>query len=129
MVPRGTGSHKAMKSIVYGLTIATVVIPSMFGYALIIFADPFFVSYRPVLSKIVILSSAVHQLCFQFMSPLPYAIGQVQDAGLIFLFSIASAITIEMKAEDASDVSILGNLQPYNFVQPPRIHSFLSEQN
>jgi SulP family sulfate permease len=77
-----------VKSVVYGLIVATLIVPSMFGYATIIFADPFFVIYRPVLSKLVILSSAIHQLCFQFLSPLPYSIGQVQDAGLIFLFAM-----------------------------------------
>jgi SulP family sulfate permease len=31
-----------------------------------------------------VVSGVVHQLCFSMFSSLPFAVGQVQDAGLIF---------------------------------------------
>jgi hypothetical protein len=34
--------------------------------------------YMPMLAKLFILSSAVHQLCFSLCSTLPYAVGQVR---------------------------------------------------
>ena len=34
-------------------------------------------------TRTVCLSSAIHQLCFMLLSQMPYAIGQVQDAGYV----------------------------------------------
>ena len=44
------------------------------------------------LVKLVLFSSLVHQAAFSAQSSLPFAIGQVQDAGLIFLSKIAGEI-------------------------------------
>ncbi len=44
------------------------------------------------LSKFVIFSSLVHQLGFLLFSSLNFAIGTVQDAGLIFLSSMSNTI-------------------------------------
>ena len=40
----------------------------------------------------VILSSVVHQFCFSIFSSLTFSIGQVQDAGLIFLSAMSHRI-------------------------------------
>ncbi|RLN57875.1 hypothetical protein BBJ28_00022556, partial [Nothophytophthora sp. Chile5] len=45
---------------------------------------------------LVFLSSVSHQLVISCLSPLPFAIGQVQDTGLIFLASMASSIMTEL---------------------------------
>jgi SulP family sulfate permease len=42
--------------------------------------------------KLVLFSSMIHQWAFTYFSSLPFAIGQVQDAGLIFLSSMAADI-------------------------------------
>ena len=47
----------------------------------IIFSDPFFKPHLPLLVKLLFFSSVVHQTCFTLLSTLPFAIGQVQDAG------------------------------------------------
>ncbi|KAG7393468.1 hypothetical protein PHYBOEH_006072 [Phytophthora boehmeriae] len=73
----------------------------MYGYALIIFSHPTFAVYTPALSKLVVFSSAVHQVIFTLLSSLPFAIGQVQDAGLIFLSTMATSICNSL-GEDAS---------------------------
>jgi len=44
----------------------------------------------PVLVRLTMVSGIVHQLCFSTFSSLPFAVGQVQDAGLIFLSGMAS---------------------------------------
>jgi SulP family sulfate permease len=44
------------------------------------------------LVKLVFLSSAIHMLAFATFSTLPFAVGQVQDVGLIFLSSIATSV-------------------------------------
>jgi sulfate permease, SulP family len=48
------------------------------------------------LSKLVIFSSLIHQLGFTLFSSLPFAIGTVQDAGLIFLSHMANYIAKNM---------------------------------
>ena len=54
------------------------------------------------LAKLVCLSSAVHQICFMVSSQMPYAIGQVQDAGLIFLSRMATSIAMAIGAQELS---------------------------
>ncbi|GMF50883.1 unnamed protein product [Phytophthora fragariaefolia] len=73
---------KLSNSLLYGVVNSIRAIPTMYGYAVIIFSHPTFGAFMPALSKLVIFSSAVHQLMFTLLSSLPFAIGQVQDAGL-----------------------------------------------
>ncbi|TDH68388.1 hypothetical protein CCR75_001425 [Bremia lactucae] len=79
-------------AVMYGVINSILTIPCMYGYAAIIFSHPDFVSFMPALSKLVMFSSVVHQVMFTLLSSLPFAIGQVQDAGLIFLSAIATSI-------------------------------------
>ncbi|POM80070.1 Sulfate Permease (SulP) Family, partial [Phytophthora palmivora] len=83
---------KLANSLLYGVVNAIRAIPTMYGYTVIIFSHPTFGSFMPALSKLVIFSSAVHQVMFTLMSSMPFAIGQVQDAGLIFLSAMATSI-------------------------------------
>ncbi|RHY30458.1 hypothetical protein DYB32_004304 [Aphanomyces invadans] len=46
------------------------------------------------------VSGAVHQICFSVLSTLPFAVGQVQDAGLIFLSAMASSIVHSLHKAD-----------------------------
>ncbi|KAE9120100.1 hypothetical protein PF010_g7626 [Phytophthora fragariae] len=64
----------------------------MYGYAVILFSHKDFEDFMPALSKLVMFSSVVHQVMFTLMSSLPFSIGQVQDAGLIFLSTMATSI-------------------------------------
>jgi SulP family sulfate permease len=60
------------------------------------------------LSKLVIFSSLMHQLGFTLFSTLPFAIGTVQDAGLIFLSSMSNRIaTVIMDEEDGTAEAVL----------------------
>ncbi|KAJ8540756.1 hypothetical protein ON010_g12470 [Phytophthora cinnamomi] len=79
-------------TIMYGITISAVAIPVMYGSAAIIFSHRDFADFTPALSKLVIFSSVVHQAVFTLLSSLPFAIGQVQDAGLLFLSAMATSI-------------------------------------
>ncbi|KAL3674814.1 hypothetical protein V7S43_000741 [Phytophthora oleae] len=83
---------KFTNALMYGVINSILTIPCMYGYAAIIFGHPDFASFMPALSKLVMFSSVVHQVMFTLLSSLPFAIGQVQDAGLIFLSAIASSI-------------------------------------
>jgi SulP family sulfate permease len=76
-------------SILYGLINAFIVLPVLMSFGSIIYRDEAFAPYMPVLIKLTVVSGMVHQICFSTLSGLPFAVGQVQDAGLIFLSSMA----------------------------------------
>ena len=102
--------HSVSLSVLYGGINATVVLPVVMSFARIIYRDTFFGPYTPVLVKLTMFSSMVHQLSFSALSSLPFAIGQVQDAGLIFLSSIATRIVRHCQQHSASDEAILATV-------------------
>ncbi|CBN78269.1 conserved unknown protein [Ectocarpus siliculosus] len=71
-------------------------VPILYGYAAIIFRHPVFAPYMPALAKLVLFSSMVHQAVFSLVSTLPFAIGQVQDAGLIFLSRMTTDVAVKV---------------------------------
>jgi MFS superfamily sulfate permease-like transporter len=81
---------------VCGMINAAIIIPVMFSFANIIFRDPIFAPYLPLLSKLVMFSGVVHQGCFLIFSNFPFAVGQVQDAGLVFLSAISTDVVLLM---------------------------------
>lgn len=78
--------------VTYGLINATIVLPVLMSFASIIYRDEAFAPVMPTLMKLTLVSGMVHQVCFSTFSSLPFAVGQVQDAGLIFLSSMATTI-------------------------------------
>jgi MFS superfamily sulfate permease-like transporter len=106
----GKESSSIFLSLVYGLINAVLTVPCMYGYCAIIFSDEVYLPYRNDLSKLVLLSSAIHQLVFTLLSSLPFAIGQVQDAGLIFLSAMATLIAHAGKREGWDDQEILATI-------------------
>ena len=85
-------SHDCTHSILFGSINATMCIPVMISFTSIIFRDDAFRQVLPSLIKIVLFSCMVHQISFTVFSGLKFAVGQVQDAGLIFLSAMASSI-------------------------------------
>jgi SulP family sulfate permease len=82
-------------------------VPGLYGYAAVIFNHRVFAPYMNALSKLVIFSSLVHQLSFVLFSSMSFAIGTVQDAGLIFLSSMSNTIAIQMLADGASHKAVV----------------------
>ncbi|TDH66117.1 uncharacterized protein CCR75_001393 [Bremia lactucae] len=87
-----TPTQRKVKIGLYGVLNTVILVPLMISFAQIIFRDPEFQPYMNDLVKLVLVSAAVHQLCFTCVSSLPFAMGQVQDAGLIFLSAMCSSI-------------------------------------
>ena len=81
-----------LTDVMYGAVNAVMCIPVMISFTSIIFRDPAFASSLPKLVKLVLFSSMVHQIAFTLCSSLDFAVGQVQDAGLIFLSSMADSV-------------------------------------
>ena len=79
----------------------------MFGYAAVIFNNAVFQPHMNALSKLVIFSSFMHQLGFLLFSTLDFAIGTVQDAGLIFLSTMSNAIANRMLDDGETEQAIL----------------------
>ena len=73
--------------------------PCMIGYCTVVFSDPIFQPYMPELIKLFFISCVVHQVCMLVFSPLRFAIGQVQDAGLIFLSAMATSIVRQLREQ------------------------------
>ncbi|GAB4822722.1 hypothetical protein N2152v2_009768 [Parachlorella kessleri] len=88
---------------VCGAINSVIAMPIMLSFAAIIFRDPFFQPLLGSLVKVVFLSSALHQLAFTLWSSLPFAVGQVQDVGLIFLSAMASDVVASCARHGLSD--------------------------
>lgn len=93
-------NNSVLMDVMYGVINGLMCTPVAISFATIIFRDPAFSSYMPLLVKLVLFSCAIHQLSFSLFSSLPFAVGQVQDAGLIFLSSIAGAIVQSCQERD-----------------------------
>lgn len=75
--------------------------------ASILMQDHFFQPVLGQMVKLVFLSSGVHQIIFSIKSTLPFAVGQVQDVGLIFLSAMAtSVVEASRKAGKDNDVTL-----------------------
>ena len=79
-------------ALMYGIINAIMTVPAIYGFAVILFSHKDFANFMPALSKLVLYSSAVHQIMFTLVSSLPFSIGQVQDAGLLFLSTMTASI-------------------------------------
>ena len=79
-----------INAVLYGVINAILAIPALFGYAAVIFSDGAYVDVAAPLAKAVVLSAAVHQ-CVSWRAR-SLAIGQVQDAGLIFPSKMATDV-------------------------------------
>jgi hypothetical protein len=94
--------------LVYAMVNVIISVPGLYGYAAVIFNHPVFTPHMNALSKLVILSSLVHQLGFTLFSSLPFAIGTVQDAGLIFLSSMSNQLATKiLDSEGGTEEQVL----------------------
>jgi hypothetical protein len=105
-----TDTNPAWISIMYGMINATIILPVLMSFGSIIYRDQAFAPYMPVLVKMTVVSGVVHQLCFSMFSSLPFAVGQVQDAGLIFLSQMASRMVDHCKSRGYDDETMLATV-------------------
>lgn len=92
--------QEIFEAVIYGLVNSILSIPCLYGYSAIIFKDRSFQDSSSALAKLVLFSSIIHQFTFVIKSTLPFAIGQVQDAGLIFLSTMATSIAAQLSSEE-----------------------------
>ncbi|KAL7568286.1 hypothetical protein ACA910_022623 [Epithemia clementina (nom. ined.)] len=93
----GKAAEQLLHSLIYAAVNVIIAVPGLYGYAAVIFNHAVFQPHRNALAKLVLFSSLVHQLGFLLFSSLSgFAIGTVQDAGLIFLSSMANTIANRM---------------------------------
>ena len=89
-----------MRSAVQGI----LAIPVLYGFAALVFSNDVYQPYMPILAKVFMFSSFVHAAAVSLLSNLPFAIGQVQDAGLLFFCRMAADIAVRMSNEPAESV-------------------------
>jgi len=87
-----------------------IAVPGLYGYAAVIFSHKVFANHMAALSKLVIFSSLIHQLSFLLFSSLPFAIGMVQDAGLIFLSSMSSTLATAILHQGGTEEEVLSTV-------------------
>ncbi len=97
-------NFKTNDSYVNSIVQAILAVPCLYGFAALVFSDEVYEQHMAGLAKVFIFSSFIHAVCIAVFSPLPFAIGQVQDAGLIFFSSMASNIAFRMKGQDSTAV-------------------------
>jgi hypothetical protein len=97
-------------SVLYGAINCTIVLPVIMSFGNIIYRDNAFVDYMPVLIKLTLFSGMVHQLCFSFFSTLKFAVGSVQDAGLIFFSKMAHDMVYYCRANNYDDEVMLATV-------------------
>ncbi|MEW5305292.1 MAG: hypothetical protein WDW36_007844 [Sanguina aurantia] len=88
----GRRGSSPVQAAVFGVINGVVGLPSLIAFAAIVFQAPTYAPYLGSMCKLFFFSSAVHQLVFLMCSSLPFAVGQVQDVGLIFLSAMATSI-------------------------------------
>jgi len=106
-IEKSKGGRHYLFCLIYAIVNVVVAVPSLFGYAAVIFNHPIFSNHMNGLSKLLISSSFVHQLGFFMFSGLSFAIGTVQDAGLIFLSNMANTIANRMIDDGNTEIEIL----------------------
>ncbi|KAG7336897.1 cyclic nucleotide-binding protein [Nitzschia inconspicua] len=97
-------------SVLYGAINCTIVIPVVMSFGNIIYRDDAFAPYMPVLIKLTLVSGLVHQVCFSTFSTLPFAVGSVQDAGLIFLSNMAATMASYCRNNGHDDETLLATV-------------------
>jgi SulP family sulfate permease len=105
--PTGKSLSFYLSCVIYALVNVIISAPGLYGYAAVIFNHSIFSNHMNALSKLVIFSSLVHQFGFFLFSSLPFAIGTVQDAGLIFLSSMANTIANQMLNDGHTEQEIV----------------------
>lgn len=94
--------------VIYAFVNSIMCLPCLYGYASVIFSHAIFQPHINALSKLVIFSSVIHQCCFTLFSSLTFSIGQVQDAGLIFLSAMSNKIATKLLEESGGDMESIG---------------------
>ncbi|DBA74396.1 hypothetical protein WJX77_006646 [Trebouxia sp. C0004] len=105
-----TRAAQVQAALLCGVINSIITIPVMTSFAAIIFQDHFFQPVLGQMVKLVFLSSGVHQLIFSIKSTLPFAVGQVQDVGLIFLSAMATSIVETCSAAGKDSATTLGTV-------------------
>ena len=88
--------------ITYGLIQAVVCLPTMVSFSFVAYPAAVYAPTLGAICKLAFLSSALHQLVFTLRSSLPFAVGQVQDIGLVVLSAMTTDIARLAKAAHAS---------------------------
>jgi len=84
-------------SILFGLVNSSIVLPIIMSFGSIIYQHEFFRPYLSTLMKLTVISGAVHQIVFSTISSLPFAVGQVQDAGEFLSYFVTTSLSIPMQ--------------------------------
>lgn len=97
-------------SVMYGAINCTIILPVIMSFGNIIYRDDAFIDYLPILIKLTLFSGMIHQLVFSCFSTLKFAVGSVQDAGLIFLSKMAHDMVQYCRANNHDEETMLATV-------------------
>jgi len=100
--PPAAASHRFALALSLGAVNGLVGLPTMVAFAAIVYKDRAFNPDLGGLARLAFLASGLQQVVFSARSRLPYAVGQVQDVGLILLSSMASSVAAQCRAAGVS---------------------------
>ncbi|CBN77829.1 conserved unknown protein [Ectocarpus siliculosus] len=103
--------ESVLRGLAYGMVNGILEPPIMASFAAMIFRDPAFTPHLPRLVKLVMFSAAVHMACFGTLSKLKFAVGAVQDAGLIFLSAISSSVVAFSREQGVDEAGMLSTAE------------------
>lgn len=94
-------SSRLAVGVTYGVIQSIVALPTMVSFAAIVWRRGPYAPHLAALAKLAFLSSGLHQSVFTALSSLPYAVGQVQDVGLLLLSAMTADIAERAAAAKA----------------------------
>ena len=100
-------THVLMLSVAYGSVQAALSLPLLYALPSAIFSHPLYGPYLPAITKLVLLSAILHGAHIVARSALPFAVGQVQLSGIVFLAQIASNVAKAARNDGFSDQEAL----------------------
>lgn len=105
---QATKKRSQTNAIIFGLINAIVGIPTMISFAAIVYQDAVYGPLLGQLARFSFFSAAMHQLAFTVFSTLPFAVGQPQDVGLIFLSAMATDVAEIGREQQLGEDVIVG---------------------
>ena len=83
------------RGVLYGLVNSVLLCPTVVSFASVVFRNSAYADFMPLLVRLMFFAGVVHQGVITSRSSMSFAVGQVQDVGLVVLSAIASGVARE----------------------------------
>lgn len=91
------------RGVVSGLINSILLCPTIVSFASVVFRETRYAEFIPMLVRLMFFSGFIHQFVITCGSSMRFAVGQVQDVGLVVLSAIASEVAREAGEGELTD--------------------------